>query len=680
MRSWALVVSLGPVDAFITSGRRSRDLWWGSTWVSVCTAAVARALQEEARGLGCEATLIVPTERRLRSIEEHAGRNDAAYGGRVSNFVEAVVAAPDVGTVQQLARACEGAARSFLASQLRQAVAAVGRQAKVRASLDQVLDRGAFEAQVAAIEEGDFLEIFAAWAPCGERGDVAAIERAWRLLEGRKAARLFNVPAWTRPGRAKSDLDPGRDTVLWTANTRDRAVRGAQASRRHLARRVLGVGPDEELDALGIARRLAVFVPSPSLGRLPFAPLTRVALDPWLHSARRQPKAAAALAAVRAILDRDDVQENPLIFTWCSPARDPERPFEPRAGRLENSLFPYDAGLLMEGALPALEKELRVLSQRISLGREETAARQLREAGQHLRSLAGPVARLHAELGPPSPYLALLFVDGDGIGALLRSEEDRERKQALVQALDQYADGAEEIIREHHGCAFYVGGDDLAAYLPLDRVLAATTALARRFAEAGSRWESGEAFSLSAGIVVAHAKADLRALRRRARRVLASAKEARRAAIDSGTVQSGTVQPGEGFLSICELPRSGQERVATGPLRRLSGDLAEWQGWFAGGQLSQKSSVFLRDLASRFGDPAADDGGGLGLELARYRLRAQARRSPKKAGPRLEERLGEDQLASWSDAESLAAELTIALRLQRMASLRPEEEVDVNGR
>ena len=665
MPSWALVVSLGPVDPFITSGRRSRDLWWGSTWVSLCTAAAARSLIEEASAHRAGAKVLVPSEDRLNKVEGLLAAGLATFGGRVSNYLEAEVTAASVRAVEALAGCCEAAARSFLAKQLRAAVSGARMEAKRKSSLEHVLDKDAFERQVQAIEEGDFLEVFCAWSPCSTDYS-AALDRAWELLNARKSARLFEPASWSRPGRAKSDLDPGRDSVLKTANTADRRESGPVASRRHLARRTLGIGSDEELDALGVARRLALFDPQPKLGRLPFPPLTRVAVDPWLARAKRTEDGAKALKAVREILDREEVQDNPLFFAWCSPARDPDKLFENRRGRLENHDFPYDASVLIEGALPALEKELELLTNRIAPGREDVALSDLTEARRYLRELREPVARLHAAAGTPSPYFALVFMDGDGVGQVLREAEGVDEKQILVEALDNYAARVEGVVRAHHGCAFFVGGDDLAAYLPVDKVLPALAALGVAFRPVQARLGEKGCTSLSAGVVIAHAKADLRALRRRGRQALAEAKAARRVAIEPGRATTAV-----GFLSICELPRSGNERVATGPLEALRKDLEEWAICYRAGALSVKSGVLLKELGARLRD-RTQEGGDRGLELARYRVLAQTERSGKKA-PRLLEKLSGEDCTCWREVEGVADGLAIGLRLFRARELRGEE-------
>jgi CRISPR-associated protein Cmr2 len=651
MRSWALVITLGPVGGFIASGRRSRDLWWGSTWLSECACAVARLVIDPPPALGVKARLLVPSARRVREIGG-LGERQRAYGGRVTNHLELELEAPSTVEVRALATQCEEAARSYLAEQLRRTLRRLGGEKtrkRVREAVEDVVEPHLYEAQVQAIEAGDFIETFSAWAPV-EADLHRALERAWRLLDGRKAARVFDSPSWTREGRAKCDLDPGRDTVLKTANTRDRRVRGPEAARRHVSRRLLGIGPEEELDTLSLARRLAIFDPGPDLKRLPFPPISRVAADPWLHEVGADPATAAHLQRMRWYLETDAVQDNPFFFTWCSPARDPERPWDPAARRRGEGFFPFDASFLFEGGLAALVEEMRRLEERVARVPED-----LRAACRHLETLRPWVEALHRAHGVPLPYYALLMMDGDGVGHALLAERDLERKAALVAALDRFADRAEEIVREHHGCAFYIGGDDLAAYLPLDRVMEAVLALEREFAGVQAAFPPDPGVSISAGIALAHVKADLRAVRRRAQRALAATKAERRRRLAESR------GPARGWATVVDLPRSGGERTASGPLTELLTDLRSWSGLLQREELSLRSAAFLEELAERFADPTKN--GQRGIELAPYRILAQSRRSEKKASRRLVERLQTVREGGWRPALRLAAELAIARRL-----------------
>lgn len=670
MGSWYFVASVGPVGGFIGGGRRSRDLWWGSTWVSECTAHAAEALR--AGGEGVE--LLVPTWDRLRQVldcNDQERTPSKRYAPRISNKIEARVTAGSAEVVRRLAEAARQAARDHLAAQLRATRKPGQRWQALQGELDRIRHDNAFEDQVKAIEDGDFVEFFAAWTP-RTNDPQADRNRAFELLSSRKNARLFLAPTWSREGWRKSDLDAGRDTVLVDPGGRD-----AQHSPGdlYLARRRLGIHPEEHLDAVGLGRRLSGFVrPGPDLERLPFPPLSRVAADPWLRRAAEESRTRGAFNEVDHLLRRGLEDSDPatkeLFFAWCSPARDPERAWEEHDQ--EASLFPYDASFLMEGGLEALLQEIERVSKRMRGG---AGSDQVTNAKDHLLALRPAVRHLHQELGAPQPYFALLDMDGDGVGNALaapgQSIEDR------VGALDRFADRAAEVIAAHYGCPFYVGGDELAAYLPVDTALEAASQLERRFRdEVAPSFPPGSAVTLSASLVIAHVKADLRAIRRRGLEALAAAKKCRH---DSAT------DCDRAWLQVVELPRSGNERVFTGPLDGSVERLQRWRRLLAGERLSLRSPYLLAGLAERLaqeGAGAEDD--TLGVELARARILAQRERSTQGEGleggaeidaqirqdvEALEARL--DALENWREVRELAAELAIVPRFHRIGRQRP---------
>lgn len=659
MPEWVLAFSIGPVGGFIGGGRRSRDLWWGSTWVSECTLAVARALPEQG--------LILPSAQRMKKLLDgpsalDEGGNDTTsrrYGGRISNHVLACVEAPDRESLMTLVRTCEAAAHKHLADQLLKARRSVeNRGGRSLASIRLVLDDAFFEAQVQAIRKGEFVELFAAWTPRKENL-AESISSVRKLLDARKTARLFDAPATTRRGRRKSDLDAGRDSVLHPSRESDAEAVGSAAAVQHLARRRLGIGTDEELDAVGLARRIAVFrrdkSVAPGLGRLPFPPITRTAADPWLRQVSADPETRPALETVKGILR--EAKEDEIFFTWCSPALDPEVSWEDRNQRPE--CFPFDTTFLMEDGLESLEREVR------RVGRRLHDRREVEETLDFLARLTKPVRDLQGAYGPPPPYFALLFMDGDGVGSAIAGAGTDAELRDLVEQLDRYADTAEPMLRERFfGRAFYVGGDDLAAYLSVDKALGAAIALADYFREHVR--PAGKPLTLSAGIVLGHAKADLRALRRQAQDALSEAKKlrAQQARRDPKAAE-------EGWLQIVELPRSGSSRSCAGPLRELAERMQRWQDLLAEGALSLRSPHLLRGLHDRCSQDMPEERDTLGIELARYRIRAQIDRSSKGENPALQTYL--ENIKTWRQAEALAHELTIAARFHRIGRLRPVE-------
>jgi len=668
MPSWLVALSVGPVGDFIGGGRRSRDLWWGSGWVSQCTVAIVDAFLQTAEATDLEVELVVPSQCRFQQIREaRAAGSPMRYDRRISNRILIEVMAPEVAKVAEVVKRATVAGREELGLQLDRAKEGLPKDhpkdlARVAEAVRALLKVDSYERQHRAIVDADdFLEIYAAWTPnTGSFQEV--VTRVSTLLDARKNARFFSAPTWSVDGERKSDLDPGRDTVLESTAENDREVTPQEAASRKLDRQILGIGPDENLDALGFARRIAAFYEGPTLGKLPFPPITRVAADPWFTRVSEDSSASPALGAIRAILEQRKVKNHPLFFTWCSPARDPGGSSTGPGQEGPSELFPYDASFLFENGIAALWRRLDRL--RANAG---TEAKLIDQALGHLSELRPHVEKLHRHCGLPSPYYALLAMDGDGIGRALSEAKDRSILQGWVRSLDEFADRAAEVVADHNGCAFYVGGDDLMAYLPVDRVIEAARKLCDHFAPVAEVFSDRAHVSLSGGIVLAHAKSDLRSVRARAQKALYLAKAARAECSAFGN---------ESWLHVCERPRSGTERSTTGPLREIVNRLSTWQRLLAKGQLSLQSSRHLAEMAHRFAD-SSESGGNTGLELAIHRIQAQGRRSSKTDNKELTTRLS--AIKNWGKVQGVSGQLLIAARLHRASVLRPRSLATSQG-
>lgn len=209
--SHLLLLSIGPVQEFIASARRFRDLWFGSFLLSNVAEAAARALE------GPQNTLIFPTS---ASLARKGGREEAA---KVANKLLAIVE----GDPKQWAGRAEFAAREALARLAEKSFKALNAQQREMA-----------EAQVR-----DLLEI--QWVAVPHTGTYADDRRkAERLLAARKNTRDFVQPAWARAGRPKSSLDGLREAVV------------DPKALEPVIRRELGLRETENLCGVGILKRL----------------------------------------------------------------------------------------------------------------------------------------------------------------------------------------------------------------------------------------------------------------------------------------------------------------------------------------------------------------------------------------------------------------------------------------
>lgn len=662
-QDFAIAIALGPVGRFIGGGRRSRDLWYGSRFVSEITRRVVRRFFEE---WGQQIDLVVPRKERLdRSFfPEHEG---PTISNKVLGFVRGVT----VEEVRSGLAAAQVAAQNFLVDQLQNLLV------DARYARDGIVIPERVKAEIDAISKGDFVEYYAAYAPVVS-GDASALTRAMELLSARKNTRAFGAPI-SLEGAPKSSLDPGRNSVLDEANpvtARGRALL--------LARRRLGIEGQERLDGISVARRCAGFTKSAgqekastdqpiTLPKLPFPPLARVVFAPWLEGAER-----TSSTRLKKLRDALGQLPNDALCLFSSPCREP--------GRSEDSpRFDFDPSLFLENGVETL---LDALEPKRQVGQLFPARANTANGGStgttsngradpnvtcataFLQDHANAVKELLSRVGIPQPYYVLLEADGDGIGALLAEQNDKERREALVNALYKFADKSWGIVAEHEGCAFYAGGDELTAYLPADRALDAASALIVHFQSALARNQMAGKASLSVGLAIAHLKDDLRATRGEARKALGRAKELRR-----------ECESKHGWICVRELPRAGTVRVSAGEV--LVGDsgtmngfgvnVSRWQQALARELLSTQTAHDLLNLAERF--EQRSDEPPVGLDLARGLILQKPQRSGaarRSGGDNLVKELNQRCTAwkGWGEVRSFANEVLLAERLNRVRSQR----------
>lgn len=152
----------------------------------------------------------------------------------------------------------------------------------------------------------------------------------------------------------------------------------------------------------------------------------------------------------------------------------------------------------------------------------------LREAYKSLRN----------RVEEPSAFYALLLMDGDQVGRLLRERGE----DAVSKGLSRFAGKVDDILREHDGHTVYAGGDDVLALLPLEGALPAALALHEAYRAA---FDNDQGATISGALVFAHFHVPLRHVLREAHRQLDDvAKE----------------ENGRDSLAVCVLTQGGVTR------------------------------------------------------------------------------------------------------------------------
>ncbi|MBM9520414.1 type III-B CRISPR-associated protein Cas10/Cmr2 [Desulforhopalus vacuolatus] len=212
-QQYLLSISVGPVQEFIASARKLRDLWYGSWLLSELSKAVAKYLSDA----GCD--LIFPGIEDKGKLEPKSELNTA-------NKILARTGEVNEGEIRSLVEEARKAFDDCWKSMARSALNAIPRKDQ------QNINRELFEKQL-----DDFGEFFAAWTPLKDNYSDS-LERCERLLAGRKALREFSAAPWNGAGIPKSSLDGIRESVL----------RGDQ-SQSYLFKK------GEHLDAMGLIKR-----------------------------------------------------------------------------------------------------------------------------------------------------------------------------------------------------------------------------------------------------------------------------------------------------------------------------------------------------------------------------------------------------------------------------------------
>ena len=109
---------------------------------------------------------------------------------------------------------------------------------------------------------------------------------------------------------------------------------------------------------------------------------------------------------------------------------------------------------------------------------------------------------------PEAPYIAFICADGDRMGAALSSMNmnSADEHRNFSQQLSKFALAARNDVKANNGVCVYTGGDDVMAFMPVDKALSCARALHDSFAEIMKDFPGT---SLSVGVSIAHAMENL---------------------------------------------------------------------------------------------------------------------------------------------------------------------------
>jgi len=304
------------------------------------------------------------------------------------------------------------------------------------------------------------------WAAAEIQGDnyIQAYRDAANALDARKRTRTF---AQSQEDGPKDSLSGRRSAMREKIAMRDVKAYWKQVADRHPTK----VKADEYLDALGVMKRF--FEP-----RQPFPSVSTVAASGFLARVDK-PEFETLLRDLK-----EKIQALGLYETHNSGF----------------DFWPYDGDTLFA----------------------ETYTPQRLKNSYHLeqadpRPALAALERLYKAAGSrPSPYYAILRMDGDQMGKHLSDCRNEQVHRKLSARLARFTQQVRDLfaVKPPLGYLIYAGGDDVLALLPLDSVLTVTDKIEQAYRDAFQGWpnealplnEDGQRipFTISAGIAIVH--------------------------------------------------------------------------------------------------------------------------------------------------------------------------------
>lgn len=446
--------TLSPVQGFVSQARRTRDFWAGSFILSWLSSTAIASIQKQ----GGEIQFPVPDAGYLRHLYGNATAHDAypQQGSIPNRFMAVTAQVPGDFHPEWVTESVQAAWLALADTVWRNDLADVAGGAT----------RAIWRRQV-----GHFWEI--SWV-MAEEGSAA------NLLDRRKNWR--NTVSPSEPGHKCMMMD-GWQELSGIEHTRladvrqfwDRLVRSGKPGM------ATDLGEGEQLCAMAfIKRRFARYfadvqvtlpdnlgqifgwpVPSavPSVSFVAAAPwLTQVLEQAPIEALRDWNQAASAIASyseLAHVQGEDAFEIDIRCVSEAAEKRKPEGLLRCWAG-LDGQLY-FPTALENPRLFPDQKATRQVLCQ---LGKLRDAAR--------VQDL-------------PSPYYAILLMDGDQLG---KHMGDKAKQTPISTALNQFTHGAGDIVRQHNGFLIYAGGDDVLALLPMDDALEAAAALQASYKKA----------------------------------------------------------------------------------------------------------------------------------------------------------------------------------------------------
>lgn len=466
--------TLGPVQGFVSQARRTRDFWAGSFLLSWLSGVAMAATKK----MGGEIVFPVPPKDYLDWIVTGNGAGEPPRQGSIPNRFKAEVPEGFDG------RAVEQAVRdAWLA--LAQHVLDTDLQGVAGDASRAVWDRqhkNFWEISWAVTQEdavSNLLDRRKNWRnhlPPPEPGVKCSIMEGWQELSG--------IEGMSRD-------DNGKRAAFWEA-VRDKSKNGAidfaenemlcglAFVKRRFARHFGRFSTSLNLDWASLSLKgWALETGMPSVAYM--------AAVHWLKDLvgnNEQSELARLYEAGQKIAGRDEWDVRIKCLRDAAPGGDKRR------------LIALDGNLFFEHA----RTNKKFFENRDAVSEFEKVLKNLKLTEKS-----------------PSPFYAILLMDGDSLGVQMGSKENQTK---IANSLNAFTDAVPGAVQDNNGFLIYAGGDDVLALLPLEDALPCALACRNAYAAAFSKHGAGVSTTLSGAVLFAHVKTALGEVLRQSHEVL----------------------------------------------------------------------------------------------------------------------------------------------------------------
>ena len=444
--------TLSPVQGFVSQARRTRDFWAGSFILSWLSSAAIASIQKQKGDI----QFPVPDEGYLRHLYGEATAHDTypQQGSIPNRFMAVTAQEPGDYHPEWVTQAVQAAWKALADTVWHNDLADVAGSATSAIWQRQV---GSFwEMSWVMAEEGsaaNLLDRRKNWRDTvspSEPGHKCMMMDGWQELSGVEHTRLVDVRQFwdqlVRSGKAgmATDLSEGEQLCAMA----------------FIKRRFARYFADVKVTLPGNLGEIFGWpVPSavPSVSFVAAAPwLAQVLEQAPIEALRDWNQAASAIASYSELahVQGEDAFEIDIRCVSEAACNRQSEGLQRRWAGLDGQLY-FPSALQNERLFPKPKNS-----------KENPALEVLKHLGR-LRDAAG-VQDL------PSPYYAILLMDGDQLG---KHMGDKDKQTPISTALNQFTHGAGDIVRKHNGFLIYAGGDDVLALLPLENALDAAAAL-----------------------------------------------------------------------------------------------------------------------------------------------------------------------------------------------------------